>query len=73
MFVPQAETSFMSIHDEKPKAPNEEQDAKNTQEAERQANEAGEQWDTQGEPKPKETSYDLGDGSDGGAAGDGED
>ncbi len=61
----------MLTNDEKSKAPDEEQDDARTQEAERQANEANEQRDLQGEPE--ETTYDLGDGSDGGAAGEGED
>ncbi|MBS1586916.1 MAG: hypothetical protein JSS82_15380 [Bacteroidetes bacterium] len=61
----------MQTNDEKSKAPRPQQDDARTKEAERQANAAHERRDSQAEPE--ETAYDLGDGSDGGAAGDGED
>ena len=60
----------MQTNDEKSKAPDTKQDDARTKEAERQANAANERRDT--ENKPEETAYDLGDGSDGGAAGEGE-
>lgn len=60
----------MQTNDEKSKDPRPQQDDARTKEAERQANAANERRDT--ENNTEETTYDLGDGSDGGAAGDGE-